>query len=219
MKWLKHSAIVGTCVLTVLLFVGSASTAEAANCAAGAICTVNLTNTNIIGNPAGLINIAVTINNTGATTVLTVAFVSSNLSNTPLGIDVFAYNSSALATTLPKGWKQTDPKGSPFQEDGFGLFTSELTSPGGTDLSASFTLASLVTTFTENANLGEFAAHIRFSNECSLWASDGTSNMTSPLGGCGVTTPEPTLLGMLGIGLLGMGIFFGRLRRIHQSNR
>jgi hypothetical protein len=166
-----------------------------------------------------LINIAVTINNTGATTVLTVAFVSSNLTNTPLGIDVFGYNSSVLAKSLPTGWKQTDPKGSPFNGDGFGLFTSEITNPGGTDLSLSFTLESLVTTFTENANGAEFVAHLRFDNSCSLWASDGTSNATSPLPtGCGVTTPEPSLLGMLGIGLLGMGIFFGRLRRIHQSN-
>jgi hypothetical protein len=184
-------------------------------CASGATCTIDLFNVNIFNTSPGdiEIHIAVTINNTGPTTVLTFAWVSDNLTNNPLGIDQVAWSADVLASApLPAGWgHQGGP--SPYEMDGFGDFAQKYTNPGGTDLSVSFTLASLVTLFPDNNPHagqipGEFAVHIRYDGDCSAYVSDATAAQTqksecTPIRHEG---PEPGSLLLLGIGILALGL-------------
>jgi hypothetical protein len=183
--------------------------AEAISCASGTTCTQDLTNTNVTG---VTIDIQVTVNNTGSNTVLTVAWISDNIQNTPLGIDQFGYAAAVLASTLPPGWSQancsTNP--APCTMDGFGDLVSEIDNPGGTDLAFSFTLNSLVTDFGPNANGAEFAAHIRYDGGCSGFVSDGTAAQTPnslciPDEELPLPTPAAATVILLGLGMLGLG--------------
>src|SRR5262245_41751801 len=156
----RQRVMFGVLVLAAVLVPVGVS--QAGSCAAGASCNVEMTNTNVTG---VTVDIRVTINNTVAgQTTLTVAFISDNISNTPLGIDQFGYNSAVAAKTLPAGFSQA--VNCPCNQDGFGKFASEIDSPGGTLLTFSVVLASQVTSFADNANGAEFAAHIRYSGGC-----------------------------------------------------
>ena len=60
-------------------------------------------------------------------------------------------------------------------------------------------------TFATNTDGGTFAAHVRYFENCSGWVSDGPSDPTDS-GNCGgsTTVPEPGIIGLLAIGLLGV---------------
>jgi len=200
------------CCATALGLIGMlpAGTAQAGACAAGTTCTFHLTNTNLIGVTS---DIEVLINNftDPLHTQITVNFLSSNVTNTPLGIDQFGFDSAlAVSTQAPGFSSQSCPTGGPnpgCQMDGFGRFVSEVDSPGGTLLNFSFFLNGLETNFTDNANGGEFAAHIRF-NGCSFFASDGANNgPTLPSSTCTgpFQVPEPGTLALIGIAVAGIG--------------
>ena len=206
MNRLRHGVMIAAFIFA-LLFVGMGS-AEAGNCAAGQTCTINLTNTNVTGVS---VTIAVTINNTGAATVLTFAFVSDNITNTALGIDQIAWTGTVGAdlTKLPASWSQQTNT----NMDGFGKFGFEIDQPGGTALSFTFTLAGLVTSFPDNANGAEFAAHIRYSGSCSAFVSDGIATGGSDAN-CTVQAPETSSLPLLGVCLIMMGLAWRRISRI-----
>jgi hypothetical protein len=194
-----------------------AAPALAGACASGDVCNIELTNPNIYVTVPGdvTIDVRVTIDNSdGLNTKLIVSLISTSLTNTYQGIKDFGYNSDVTATA--PGWALKGGK-SPFTMDGFGDFISEYTTAGSGDPTVTFTLASLVTLFTDNANGGEFAAHLTFvgntaDSSCSLFVSDGTHNGGGPdTQETGCTTnrhegPEPGSLLLLGIGIAALGL-------------
>ena len=211
MKKFMKAAIVGS-ALFGLTFIGGMTPAFAGSCAEGQSCTFQLLNVNIFNTANGdiQIRIDVTIDNTGPTTVLTYAYVSDNLTNNPLGIDMVAWSADVPASApLPGTWGG----GGPGNMDGFGNFAQTYADPGGTDLSVTFTLDELVLVFPENDPNpgqigGEFAVHIRFDGGCSAFVSDATAAQ-NPNPDCTPTrteTPEPGSLLLLGIGIAALGL-------------
>jgi PEP-CTERM motif len=187
----------------------------------------DLTNTNT--NPAIDITVRVTVSDGCAGAgdcTLRLQFISDNLTNTPLGFDQFGYNSGTLNSPLlnpaaQDGWSNANCPAGPggCQMDGFGRFTAEVDEPAGEDLDITFILASDDNDYPFNANNGNFAVHIRYGDNCSLFVSNGTSNDTAGGSGCSIETdgasptdvdgasptdvvPEPSTLLVFGAGLI-----------------
>jgi hypothetical protein len=212
--------------LVALLPVGSAL---AGTCLTGTTCTFDLTFTNVTG---VTINAEVVVNNTTDPlhTQLTVNYLSSNVINTPLGIDQFTYgtalgilpngtaNNNDPVTTNPPGGFKLDPcslNAAGCQQDGFGAFDVGISDAGGTLLQFSFLLAGVETNFdSTSGDGGEFAFHIRFANGCSAQVGDFQVAQT-PNTACSTTqqAPEPGTLALLGIAIAGIGYARSRIAR------
>lgn len=136
-----------------------------------------------------------------------------------LGIDTVFYNSSDLIAEVWEGaigtgtdvttlWT-TNYAGST-GGGGFGSFDSHKNLNGGANEGISeplFFVLNGTSGFVPNTNNAIFDVHVRYNNECSGWASDGTSNSINTGTTCGGTSvPEPGGLLLLGIGLLGVGL-------------
>jgi len=197
-----------------------AAPALAGACASGDVCNIELTNPNIYVSVPGDVTVDLRVqidNSDGLNTKLIVSLISTSITNVFQGIKDFGYNSDVTATAT--GYALHGGK-SPFQMDGFGDFTLEYTTNGAGDPTVTFTLASLVTLFGDNANGGEFAAHITFvandpnnpDQSCSMFVSDGTHNGGGPdtqASGCTTNRhegPEPGSLLLLGIGIAALGL-------------
>ena len=148
---------------------------NAGSCAIDSTCIFELTNSNVT-ELNGNIDIRVTINNTGASTVLSLQYISSNTAD-PLGLDKFGYNNAALVSSISgnvSDWTPFNTAGATY--DGFGTFLSLQNSgpaeTGGISGALNFTLNGLVTSFPENSNGAEFVTHIRYSGSCSGFVSD-----------------------------------------------
>jgi hypothetical protein len=205
--------------LLALLPFGSAQAGACLDNADGSgnTCTFDFSNTNQIGVQ---VNIEVIVNNVtngpGGNTIITVNYLSSNVSNTPLGIDQFGFNSALAILTQASGFNSAvcPSGGNPgCQMDGFGRFVSETDSPGGTLLNFTFVLDGHETMFTDNANGAEFALHIRFDG-CSGFVSDGTNNGPEKTN-CTIVqqTPEPGTLALMGVAIAGIGYARSRVKR------
>jgi hypothetical protein len=154
----------------------------------------------------------------GGCTTLSVQLTATNplLINTPLGIDQFFYNAAdgiaaKIINVSEAGWKTNFDGG---EADGFGKFNSlkNLNSGGTGGISSEivFTLDG-IEEFGPNANNAMFAVHIRFSDGCSGWVSDGNvPGSTGSNTSCAVI-PEPATMVLVGSALVGLG-FWGRRR-------
>ncbi len=114
---------------------------------------------------------------------LSVQLVKNPLSNTPLGIDMFFYGSTTVyaswsdpSCTADHKWESQNIA-QPATADGFGSFATGTSCPagdGGISTPIFFIFTGSLPTISSNANSGFFAIHIRFSNSCSGFVSDGT---------------------------------------------
>jgi len=181
-------------------------------CSAGSTCTVLLTQSNVL-QLAGVV-VTVTINNTGANTILSFQLTTNPLTNAPIGIDqigwngavvqigtkpngkaIFGVSPSALSSTSTNfGGNQATTINGSGQMDGFGTFNVQAADPagsGGVSSPITFTLSGLITNFPSNSNPNDFVVHMRYAN-CSGWVGGpgGSTNPTSDPN-CVAAPPPP----------------------------
>lgn len=171
---------------------------------------VSLSNWNVteLNTSGDYIDVLVGTNAQGNTT-LTIQWVPGAANSlTAIGIDMFGFSSTTSVLSCPTGWSCN--KGSQ-NMSAFGWFTQFEKDPGGTGGISSpivFVLNGSAT-LTSNSQGAQFAAHVRYGNNCSGFVSDGTASSASTSNGdCGGVSqvPEPSTLLLLGGGLFSLGL-------------
>jgi hypothetical protein len=162
---------------------------------------IHLTNSNVIELAGIDIQVTPSLDASG-NLVLSVQLVTNPLTNTPLGIDKFAYGSSASVLSVsdpgcPGGWHINEGSQN---VDGFGDFANYnhcSAGDGGVSAPIVFTLNG-IPTISANDHAAKFVVHIRFSaapcKSCSGFVSDGTPESVSSEPGCTPYAPEVTTL-------------------------
>lgn len=165
--------------------------------------TITLSNTNTTG-----FAVTVVLCLDTSTFVLTVNSITNNagFDNSLARIDALGYNTTAgLSGTINQtvAW---GPKAgsSPFNIDGFGDFTSEVTGPGNQSG------IGLAWDFNATPGTSNIVVHVAFGGtNCSTFVSDRTTTSAQPNANC-VAIPELGSLTLLGAGLLGLAGLVGR---------
>jgi hypothetical protein len=194
---MKTKLLVTLAAIALALLIPSGASAA---CASGQI---TLSNTNTTG-------FGVTVCLTLSGNTLTLNSISNTSGLTVVGVDALGYGTSAtiVSDTDTSGVWAAKSGSSPFSIDGFGDFVSEITNPGGTGGAPS--QPSFSWTFSASPG-SDLVLHIRFSNGCSTFVSNRTTDSAAPDANCGVV-PEPGTLALFGSGLVAIaGIIRRRL--------
>lgn len=204
MPWAR--IVLATALLALWTMPAQADTA----CAAGQVCTVQLTQTNTLPQMAG-VQVTVTIDNTGANTVLSFQVTNNPLSLTGVGIITAGWNGTATSTASTNfGGVQAVVVGAD-RMDGFGTFNVQAfnsSSTGGFGSAITFTLNGLVTNFASNANGNDFAVELFFNGDCHPFVSGpnpSEEHHNNPACVPSAVIPEPATLSLFGSGLLAIG--------------
>lgn len=183
---------------------------------ADSVCSMNFWNVTELTASGDAVNATLGGLNSGLYTTLSFQWVSGNA--TPpaaIGIDMIGWTGSIGVSGCAAGW---DCNLGRQNMAGFGRFLQFEKDPGGTggiapDL-VTFTLAQGVVGFSAfalNDHNAQFAAHVRYSDNCSGFVSNGSTTSVGSDGNCGATrVPEPSTLLLLGVGTLALGIWVAR---------
>lgn len=200
-------------------------------------CTVQLQQSNVV-QLAG-VQVSVTINNTGSTTVLSFQLTHNPLTNLAIGVDQIGWTGGALSggsntfsasyNSISSNWIGHNPNNTTYvaqvtgpssgSMDGFGKFNVQGAASGSTDgvtAPITLTLAGKVTTFYSNSTGNIFTVHVRFGGNCSgfvggLTGTSSANNDTDCVPRSQV--PEPGTMTLLGTGFL---VLTRLLRRTHS---
>lgn len=214
-------------ISTIVMIASSAPAFADITCAT--ICTVQLQHSNVVQLTG--VQVSVTINNTGANTVLSFQLTNNPLTNTAAGIDQIGWTGGSLSggsntfstdhNSVGSNWIGHNPNNTTFAAqvtgpnngsmDGFGKFNLEGAASGSTDGVAApivLTLAGRVESFYSNSVGNVFTVHVRFGGNCSGFVGGltGTGSANSDTD-CvpQAQVPEPGTLALLGTGLFALG--------------
>ncbi len=192
-------------VFALTLMAGAASAAE-----------YYLTNTNT----QELDGISVKVITDGDGKTISVKLDNNPVTNTPLGIDAFYYNlNNPITGADESGWHFNALSTT---ADGFGNFaikgSGKPAGTGGISSPIVFTLTDTFTNIPTNGHSATIAVHVRFSDGCSGWVSDGITTSSQSNSACKPSTsvPEFPTIALPIAGIMGLVFIFQQRRKMEE---